>query len=128
MSDINWWGDSEPIRTTPDRDELSWLDDYAPDGPMWPRGYGQELQIAFELDAELSTRIGPSSKRVIINDYLAAGQMYVTDQEIILSRHGWEALLAQLDRQQYAREMVSRAFERGMPDVLAWLREAGHEV
>lgn len=128
MSDINSWWDLNPIRTTPDRDELDWLDDYAPGGDLWPRQYGQELQIAFELDAELSTRIGPSAKQVIINDYLAAGQMYVTDHEIILSRHGWEALLAQLDRQQYAREMVSRIIEREMGDVLTWLRGAGHDV
>jgi hypothetical protein len=128
VSEIKSWGDLDPIRTTSDREDFDWLDDYAPDGPLWPRQYGQELQIAFELGAELSTRIGPSTKQVIINDYLPDGQMFVTDYEIILSRRGWEALLAQLDRQQYVREMVSRIVERELAAELAWLREAGHEI
>lgn len=76
----------------------------------------------------LGDYLGPAGKRVIINDYLADGQMYVTEGEIILSKRGWESLLAYLDRQQYVRQQVARILDSKMGDVLEWLREAGHDV
>lgn len=118
MREISSWWDVNPVRID--------LDDYAPGGDLWPQAYDRNLEVSPMYD--LSGPLGPGAKRVVINDYLAAGQMYVTEGEIILSKLGWDALLAHLDRQKYVREMVSRIVEREMGDVLTWLREAGHDL
>jgi hypothetical protein len=119
VTDISSWWDLEPIRT---------VSDYAPGSDLWPKGYDQELEVNLAMDLELSGRIGPMAKRVVINEYLPAGQMFVTEGEVILSKLGWEKLIATLDRQQECRKAVRRIVERELGGVLAWLREAGHDV
>lgn len=105
------------------------LDHWGPGSPAWEetvKQYDKQLEVAVEYN--LGGTLGLGAKQVVINDYLPAGQLYVTEGEIILSKLGWEALLAYLDRQQYVKATVSRIVEREMGDVLAWLREAGHDV
>lgn len=102
------------------------LYDFAPGGQFWPKAYDQALQIGPQYD--LGGHLGPGAKRVVINDNLPAGQMFVTAGEVILSKVGWEHLIAALKRKEECRVSVRRILEREMGDVLTWLRGAGHEV
>lgn len=102
------------------------INDYAPGGEIWPKGYDQRLEISPKYD--LGGHLGPGAKRVVINDHLPAGVLYMTDHEIILSKHGWDALLVAIDRQQRVRDDVRVIVEEGLDRELAWLRAAGHDV
>lgn len=105
-------------------------------GPNW--GYGSDAwrkemaamdrQLVMGPQYDLGDYLGPGAKRVVINDTLPAGQMFVTGAEIILSQVGWERLIAALKRKEECRVAVRRIIDREMGDVLVWLREAGHEV
>lgn len=117
-----------------------WIDDYDRDvselAGRWGPGseayesvvpqYDRQVLMAF--DGSLSGRLGPWAKSVVINDYLPAGEMYVTDREIILSHKGWENLIKHLDRQSQCKLAVNAIVEHELGDVLSWLREAGHDV
>lgn len=87
------------------------------------------VDTRFNLALEFPGRIDfMAAKSVIINDNLPAGQMWVTEREIILSKRGWENLIARLKVMDEARVAVRSIVERVMADELAWLRGAGHDV
>jgi hypothetical protein len=132
VSDINSWWSLDPIRSGDDPGGLDWseneanLTDYAPGGELWPQAYDQHLELspAYDLGGLLP---GPV-KRVVINDYLPAGQLFVTENEVILSKVGWERLIARVKLMNECNVAVRRIVEREMGDVLEWLREAGHDL
>lgn len=114
-----------------------WIDDYdlqieqklapyAPGGPLWAAGYDSAIETGHRFD--LGNLVGWSAKRVIINDYMPPGQLYATAHEIIISRDGWDALIRQIKLQQECKAAVQRIINDKMGDVLAWLREAGHDI
>lgn len=94
--------------------------------PLPPQQYDQTLEMnpAYDLGGLLA---GPT-KRVVINDYLPAGLMYVTPGEVVISKVGWETLVRYLRMRNECNVAVRRIVEDKMGDVLAWLRGAGHEV
>lgn len=100
-----------------------------PAAPLpWPRPERQPVvDPSYDLGGYLPGA-GWSTKQVIINDNLPAGVLYATEREIILSRRGWELLLARLEVINEARVAVSAIVERVMAAELAWLRGAGHDV
>lgn len=109
-----------------DRNYANWAEQWAPGGPAWPKAYDQVLTTDGSRD--LSLYLGPSAKRVVINDYLPAGQMFLTENEVILSKRGWEQLIQFVRRQEIVRGDVMAIIEEQMGDVLAWLRGAGHDL
>jgi hypothetical protein len=111
-----------------DRNYTNWAEQWAPGGPAWPRYEEATMHHDSSRSSELTFLLGPGSKRVVINDYLPAGQMVVTEQEVILSPVGWERLTQVLKRKELVRSGVQRIVERVLANELAWLREAGHEV
>lgn len=96
--------------------------------PNPPKEYEQNLVIEPKYDIGGHLPPGALPKTVVINDYLPAGEMYVTEREIILSHKGWENLIKHLDLQAQCRVAVHVIVERELGDVLRWLRGAGHEV
>jgi hypothetical protein len=107
-------------------DEINSLWDLNPARLQPPEQYEQTLELnpAYDLGGYLP---GPV-KRVVINDYLPDGTLYVTPNEIILSKRGWEAVVRLIQIRNECNVAVRRIVERQMGDVLAWLREAGHDV
>jgi hypothetical protein len=110
-----------------DRNYTNWAEQWAPGGPAWPRYEEATMHFDGSKSGELTTYL-PGGKHVVINDWLPAGQMVVTEREIILSEHGWEQLIRWLDVKSQCTAAVAAIVERELGDVLAWLREAGHEV
>lgn len=70
----------------------------------------------------------PGGKRVVLNDWLPADQVIMTAGELFVSAGGWKNIKAFWERQEIIREDLPPIIERRLGDVLAWLREAGHDV
>lgn len=96
--------------------------------PRPPKEYEQVLEMSPAYD--LGGYLGPGllAKRVVINDYLADGMLYVTNEEIILSKRGWQSLVSAIQRRNECNVALRLIVERELGDVLSWLRAAGHDV
>lgn len=105
--------------------EINSLWDLNPAALQPPPQYEQTLELnpAYDLGGLLPA----AAKRVVINDYLPPGTLYVTEGEVIISKIGWEHLVRFIQIKNECNVAVRRIVEREMGDVLAWLREAGHE-
>lgn len=68
------------------------------------------------------------AKMVVINDWLPAGVIMATEQEVICSTETWEGIYQALERRNWCQANLHRILHREMGDVLSWLRRAGHEV
>lgn len=106
-----------------------WIEDYDladRDLSGFPKPSTHELTLSPAYD--LGGMLPSGAKTVLINDYLPDGTVYVTENQVILSARGWDGLVRFLRIRSECNVVVRRIVERELGDVLAWLREAGHDV
>ena len=101
-------------------EDRNYIQSWGSPGPV------RELEISPAYD--LSGLLPYPAKRVVINDYLPDGMMYVTPGEVIISMYGWNKLVWWIQMKNQCNVDVRRIIEREMGDVLAWLRGAGRDV